>query len=206
MCYQQFWHIKEREKRKLEAGESLEPSQWQVRLRDYKRVTSRNLWILLINDLLVFQVALFKKLPTRACSRALGKVCDVDLPLWLRKPILGSFSWYFACNVAEAVEEEIVNYPSLGAFFRRQLKPDARKICDASSVVSVCSLSAIVCTQSAGHYLITPGTILSLCHLHFQGKQTYQCLALTGFLSWFLFFCNYQYSCYSAPYMTVRRM
>ncbi|XP_020607779.1 phosphatidylserine decarboxylase proenzyme, mitochondrial-like isoform X2 [Orbicella faveolata] len=110
VCYQQFWHIKEREKRKLEAGESVEPSQWQV--------------------------ALFKKLPTRVCSRAWGKVCDVDLPLWLRKPILGSFSWYFACNVAEAVEEELVNYPSLGAFFRRQLKPDARKICDASSVVS----------------------------------------------------------------------
>jgi len=34
VCYQQFWHIKEREKRKLEAGEFVEPSQWQVRLRD----------------------------------------------------------------------------------------------------------------------------------------------------------------------------
>lgn len=82
-------------------------------------------------------------MPTRACSRAWGKVCDVDLPVWLRKPILGSFSWYFACNVAEAVEEELLNYPSLGAFFRRQLKPDARKICDSSSVVSVCSVYVI---------------------------------------------------------------
>lgn len=124
---------------------------------------------------------MFKKLPTRACSRAWGKVCDVDLPPWLRKPILGSFSWYFACNVAEAVEEELVNYPSLGAFFRRQLKPDARKICDASSVVSICSVYIIIIvfwgggysttcddltpsvpslTQSAGCYLITPTTIL----------------------------------------------
>ncbi|CAH3151336.1 unnamed protein product [Pocillopora meandrina] len=110
VCYQQFWHIREREKRKLHAGESLEPSQWQV--------------------------ALFKKLPTRACSRALGAVCDIDLPPWLRKPIIGSYSWYFACNVTEAVEEEIVNYSSLGAFFRRQLKPDARRICDASCIVS----------------------------------------------------------------------
>lgn len=82
---------------------------------------------------------MFKKLPTRACSRAWGKLSDIDLPLWLRKPILGSYSWYFACNVAEAVEEELVNYPSLGAFFRRQLKPDARKICNASTVVSVAS-------------------------------------------------------------------
>lgn len=110
VCYQQFWHIREREKRKLHAGESLEPSQWQV--------------------------ALFKKLPTRACSRALGAVCDIDLPPWLRKPIIGSYSWYFACNVTEAVEEEIVNYSSLGAFFKRQLKPDARRICDASCIVS----------------------------------------------------------------------
>ena len=34
VCYQQFWHIEEREKRKLEAGERVEPSQWQVRLCD----------------------------------------------------------------------------------------------------------------------------------------------------------------------------
>ena len=48
VCYQQFWHIKEREERKLKAGESVEPSQWQVRLRDWLRDSSRheiNLWI-----------------------------------------------------------------------------------------------------------------------------------------------------------------
>ncbi|XP_015769201.1 PREDICTED: phosphatidylserine decarboxylase proenzyme, mitochondrial-like isoform X2 [Acropora digitifera] len=110
VCYQQFWHIKEREERKLKSGELEQPSQWQV--------------------------ALLKKLPTRACSRAWGKFCDLDLPLWLRKPIIGTFSWYFACNIGEAVEEEISNYPSVGAFFRRQLKPGARTICQTSSIVS----------------------------------------------------------------------
>ena len=84
-----------------------------------------------------FQVAFMKKLPTRAFSRVWGKFCDMDLPLWLRKPVIGTFSWYFSCNVAEAVEEEIINYPSLGAFFRRQLKPNTRKICEASSIVSI---------------------------------------------------------------------
>ena len=78
-----------------------------------------------------------KKLPTRAFSRVWGKFCDMDLPLWLRKPVIGTFSWYFSCNVAEAVEEELINYPSLGAFFRRQLKPNTRKICEASSIVSI---------------------------------------------------------------------
>ncbi|XP_067034227.1 phosphatidylserine decarboxylase proenzyme, mitochondrial-like isoform X1 [Acropora muricata] len=110
VCYQQFWHIKEREERKLKSGELEQPIQWQV--------------------------ALLKKLPTRACSRAWGKFCDLDLPLWLRKPIIGTFSWYFACNIGEAVEEEISNYPSVGAFFRRQLKPGARTICQTSSIVS----------------------------------------------------------------------
>lgn len=108
ICYQQFWHVKEREERRLKSGELV--AQWQV--------------------------ALMKKLPTRAFSRVWGKFCDVDLPLWLRKPVIGTFSWYFSCNVAEAVEEEIINYPSLGAFFRRQLKPNTRKICEASSIVS----------------------------------------------------------------------
>lgn len=110
VCYQQLWHIKEREERKLKSGDCVEPSQWQV--------------------------ALFKKLPTRAFSRAWGRFCDVDLPPWLRKPVIGTFSWYFSCNIAEAIEEELINYPSVGAFFRRQLKPDARMICEASSIVS----------------------------------------------------------------------
>lgn len=103
---------------------------------------------LLVSELRIrcFQVALFKKLPTRACSRAWGKFCDMDLPLWLRKPVIGTFSWYFSCNVAEAIEEEIINYPSVGAFFRRQLKPDARKICDTSSIVSACFLPYKNCT------------------------------------------------------------
>ena len=33
VCYQQFWHIKEREERKLKSGELEQPSHWQVRLR-----------------------------------------------------------------------------------------------------------------------------------------------------------------------------
>lgn len=97
---------------------------------------------------------MFKKLPTRAFSRALGVVCDIDLPPWLRKPIIGSYSWYFACNVAEAVEEEIVNYTSLGDFFRRQLKPDARKICEASCIVSACSYYSMIWRGEGSIFLI----------------------------------------------------
>lgn len=48
VCYQQFWHIKEREKRKLKSGESSEPSQWQVRLRDLY-IASRNIPISLFD-------------------------------------------------------------------------------------------------------------------------------------------------------------
>lgn len=140
VCYQQFWHIKEREERRLKSGGSVEPSQWRVRLRDL--FVSSHVQISFLSSTVYeqiircFQVALYRKLPTRALSRVWGKFCDMDLPLWLRKPVIGTFSWYFACNVAEAIEEEIINYPSVGAFFKRQLKPEARKICDASSIVS----------------------------------------------------------------------
>lgn len=33
VCYQQLWHVKEREERKLKSGELVQPRQWQVRLR-----------------------------------------------------------------------------------------------------------------------------------------------------------------------------
>lgn len=111
----------------------------------FRHESRRFLVISLVSECRIcsFQVALYRKLPTRTFSRAWGKFCDLDLPLWLRKPVIGTFSWYFSCNVAEAIEEEILNYPSVGAFFRRQLKPDARKICETSSIVSAysgCSL------------------------------------------------------------------
>jgi phosphatidylserine decarboxylase len=86
--------------------------------------------------LLCLQVALYKKIPMRAVSRAWGRVNNVDLPMFMRWPIIGLYSWTFSCNLAEAEIEDVKSYPNLGSFFRRQLKSDARPVDHTSTLVS----------------------------------------------------------------------
>lgn len=87
-------------------------------------------------DFTSFQVALYRKIPSRAMSRAFGQVINVDLPMWLRWPIIGLYSWTFSCNLDEAVVGDIKSYPSVGAFFRRELKPETRPINFNSELVN----------------------------------------------------------------------
>ena len=82
-------------------------------------------------------MALYRKLPSRAISRVFGQVTNVDLPLWMRWPIIGLYSWTFSCNLDEAVIGNIRSYPSVGAFFRRELKPETRPIDHRSELVSI---------------------------------------------------------------------
>ncbi|XP_031556691.1 phosphatidylserine decarboxylase proenzyme, mitochondrial-like isoform X2 [Actinia tenebrosa] len=111
ICYQQYGHIKKRENRKIASGdpEDLIANQWQV--------------------------ALYRKFPMRAVSRLWGQVNNYDLPVFMRWPVIGLYSWVFSCNLAEAEIEDIKSYPNLGAFFRRQLKPDVRPV-DHSAVLT----------------------------------------------------------------------
>ncbi|EDO27822.1 predicted protein, partial [Nematostella vectensis] len=81
------------------------------------------------------QVSLYRKLPFRAVSRAWGRVNDIELPVWLRTPVIGLYAWKFACNLEEAVVEDIKSYPNLGSFFCRELKPGSRPI-DTSAVLT----------------------------------------------------------------------
>lgn len=83
-----------------------------------------------------FQVALYRKIPTRALSRVFGQVINVDLPLWMRWPVIGLYSWVFSCNLDEAVNGDIQSYSSVGAFFRRELRPETRPIDHQSELVS----------------------------------------------------------------------
>ncbi|XP_020910438.1 phosphatidylserine decarboxylase proenzyme, mitochondrial isoform X2 [Exaiptasia diaphana] len=104
ICFQQYGHIKKREKNKISHSnpEELLAKNWQV--------------------------ALYRKIPSRAMSRAFGQVINIDLPEWLRWPIIGLYCWTFSCNLDEAVVGDIKSYPSVGAFFRRELKPETRPI------------------------------------------------------------------------------
>ena len=78
----------------------------------------------------------FRVIPFRAMSRAWGWLTNRQLPTWARQPILGLYAKTFNCNLEEALDSNLKNYPCLAEFFRRKLKKDVRPIDTSSSVVS----------------------------------------------------------------------
>ncbi|XP_041706611.1 phosphatidylserine decarboxylase proenzyme, mitochondrial isoform X2 [Coregonus clupeaformis] len=82
------------------------------------------------------QVALYKTIPTRLLSRAWGRLNQVELPTWLRKPVYSLYIWTFGVNMQEAAVEDLIQYRNLGEFFRRKLKPAVRPVCDSHCVIS----------------------------------------------------------------------
>ncbi|KAK6192711.1 hypothetical protein SNE40_004137 [Patella caerulea] len=73
-------------------------------------------------------VTLYRKMPLKAISRLWGKVNQMDLPVFLRKPLIGLYIWMFGCKIDEAEIQDLQHYKNLGEFFRRQLKPNVRPI------------------------------------------------------------------------------
>uniref|UniRef100_A0A8C0PHJ3 Phosphatidylserine decarboxylase proenzyme, mitochondrial n=1 Tax=Canis lupus familiaris TaxID=9615 RepID=A0A8C0PHJ3_CANLF len=91
-----------------------------------------------------WEVALYKSVPTRLLSRAWGRLNQVELPHWLRRPVYSLYIWTFGVNMKEAAVEDLHHYRNLSEFFRRKLKPQARPVCGLHSVVrphpALCSL------------------------------------------------------------------
>ncbi|XP_042721799.1 phosphatidylserine decarboxylase proenzyme, mitochondrial isoform X3 [Lagopus muta] len=83
-----------------------------------------------------WEVALYKSVPTRLLSRAWGRLNQVELPTWLRKPVYSLYIWTFGVNMKEAAVEDLHHYRNLSEFFRRKLKPQARPVCCVHSVIS----------------------------------------------------------------------
>ncbi|KTF93014.1 hypothetical protein cypCar_00012534 [Cyprinus carpio] len=81
------------------------------------------------------RVTIYKSIPTRLLSRAWGRLNQVDLPTWLRKPIFRLYIWTFGVNMKEAAIEDLQHYRNLGEFFRRKLKPQVRPVCDSHCVI-----------------------------------------------------------------------
>lgn len=81
------------------------------------------------------QVALYKSVPTRLLSRAWGRLNQVELPHWLRRPVYSLYIWTFGVNMKEAAVEDLHHYRNLSEFFRRKLKPQARPVCGLHCVV-----------------------------------------------------------------------
>jgi len=80
--------------------------------------------------------ALMKRLPKAAISRMVGRLADVDLPGFLRKPIYGTFASITGINRKE-IELPLKAYPNLNQFFVRRLKEGSRPVdADPLSIVS----------------------------------------------------------------------
>ncbi|XP_060699780.1 phosphatidylserine decarboxylase proenzyme, mitochondrial isoform X2 [Chiloscyllium punctatum] len=83
-----------------------------------------------------WQVGLYKTIPTRLLSRAWGRLNQVELPTWMRKPVYNLYIWTFGVNMKEAAVEDLQHYRNLSEFFRRKLKPQARPVSDSHCVIS----------------------------------------------------------------------
>ncbi|EDL01636.1 mCG121287, isoform CRA_a [Mus musculus] len=81
------------------------------------------------------RVFLYKTVPTRLLSRACGRLNQVELPYWLRRPVYSLYIWTFGVNMTEAAVEDLHHYHNLSEFFWRKLKPQAQPVCDLHCVV-----------------------------------------------------------------------
>lgn len=71
-------------------------------------------------------LAVLRRLPQGALSRAFGRVADVPLPRPLRRAMLGAFARGVGADPSEA-ELPLEEYGSLNRFFTRKLRPGLRK-------------------------------------------------------------------------------
>lgn len=78
-------------------------------------------------------LALLKRVPQGALSRAMGRIADLELPRRLRRPVLGAVARALGIDLSEA-ERPLEDYPSLNALFVRRLRPGVRPWPDSPDV------------------------------------------------------------------------
>jgi phosphatidylserine decarboxylase len=79
-------------------------------------------------------ILLLSVLPKHGMSRVAGGLANLTIPRGLRKPVYRGFARVFGAKLAE-VELPLTDYPSINAFFTRNLKPGLRPVA-ASALVS----------------------------------------------------------------------
>jgi len=114
----QLRRIREREQRKTVALESSPEEDNSVSVADD------------------WKVSCYRSLPLRHFSRLWGFVNEIPLPRFLRRLVLSAYARSFGCDLEEAEDSDLENYPSLGHFFRRRLKAGARPVDDGGCLVS----------------------------------------------------------------------
>jgi phosphatidylserine decarboxylase len=84
-----------------------------------------------------FQRVVLTALPKLFLSRATGLLARVRLPRFLRRPVLGCYSWCFGVD-REAMSGQLQDYESLAVFFQRPLEEGARPIADGAAWLWPC--------------------------------------------------------------------
>lgn len=105
--------------------------QWKY-MREYSYITEDNDEYEPIN---VFMVKCYYFLPFRVISRIWGWLASLELPVSLRPTLYGFYAKTFDANLEE-VALDLSDFPSLGDFFVRPLKYNARPIDQSTSIVS----------------------------------------------------------------------
>ncbi|XP_058129069.1 phosphatidylserine decarboxylase proenzyme, mitochondrial isoform X2 [Anopheles ziemanni] len=85
-----------------------------------------------------WQAKMYCSLPLRLMSRAFGWVADRKVPKPARPMVYGLYSNTFGVKMEEAAAADFKEYKSLGEFFTRPLKEDARPIDPKTCFVSPC--------------------------------------------------------------------
>uniref|UniRef100_A0A182J586 Phosphatidylserine decarboxylase proenzyme, mitochondrial n=1 Tax=Anopheles atroparvus TaxID=41427 RepID=A0A182J586_ANOAO len=85
-----------------------------------------------------WQAKMYCSLPLRVMSRCWGWVADRKVPKPARPMLYGLYSTTFGVKMEEAEPADFKEYKSLGAFFTRPLKEDARPIDPKTCFVSPC--------------------------------------------------------------------
>jgi len=80
-------------------------------------------------------VAVYRLLPWRALSRAWGRLAALSLPAPLTPILVQTYCSLFGCRLEEADPPSVWGYPSLAAFFTRQLVAGARVVDRGSRLV-----------------------------------------------------------------------
>jgi phosphatidylserine decarboxylase len=103
-------------------------------------------------------VDLVRWAPKGTYSRLIGYLADRKLPRPLRAAVYTAFARRVGANLEE-VERPLADYPTLGAFFTRKLRPGLRPIQrDTGAIVSPCDGTVAECgTVRAGQLLQAKG-------------------------------------------------